>query len=145
MNKDEVMNRETEIANNNVFHGRADHEDILHTRRLGLFLTFIAFLAVALGLTSERFIKGMFAFMGVVTSLLWLLWAGNAGVFIRKLRDAGVSRADEQLWRKEIAPREDSGPMGKRLIAPLKILNYWLPGLLVIGWIAILIYIMFFN
>lgn len=131
------MDGDTDRANNDVYHERANHEDILHTRRLGLFLTFNSFLAVAVGLTYEHFIIILFAFIGFGVSLFWILWARNAGIFIRALRDAGGSRVDQELWTRVIRPMDNKY---KSIIAPLNIMNYWFPTLLILGWIAVIVY-----
>jgi hypothetical protein len=131
------MNEETKRTDNDVYHERANYEDILHTRRLGLFLTFNSFLAVAVGLLDDNPPKIVFAVVALLLDVFWILWSRNAGVFIRKLRDAGNSRVDQVLWGNEISK------MDKRFwgfIAPLNIMNYWLPGFLIGGWVAILIY-----
>jgi hypothetical protein len=132
-----IMTKETNKDDINNFHDRANHEDILHTRRLGLFLSFNGFLVVAIGFQVDDWLKILFASVGLVFNIFWLIWSRNAGVFIRALRDAGKLRADQVLWIKKI--RKMDYRLGG-VFSPQRIMNFWLPILLISTWIVTIIY-----
>lgn len=130
------MNEEIKGTDIDRVHERANHEDILHVRRLSLFLTFNGFLAVAVGFLDDNWPKIIFAFVALLFNVLWGFWAPNVRKFIRALRDAGRDRADERLWRKTVGESETKYRWFKD---PLTIASY-VPWLLSVGWILILIY-----
>jgi hypothetical protein len=119
------------------YHDRADHEDNLHVSRTGLFISFNGFLAVAVGLVGDQVIKTAFVCIAVAVDALWAVWAPKARRFIRALRDAGRDRDDEKLWRSTVGGAERHRWIGD----PLTLTSAYIPGLLLLGWLVILLYL----
>lgn len=122
----------------NIYHGRANHEDILNLGRTTLFISVNAFFAIALGLVDYIEIKIVFALMVLIITIFWCLWAPNVREFIRQLRDAGEERPDEKAWRASVGQSETRH---KGLKDPLTIINKYIPRVFLIGWFIIIVYL----
>ncbi len=133
-----ATNDESEVATPeevSIYHDRANHEDNLHVNRTLVFISFNGFIAVAVGLPASRGAKLIFLVMVLLVDFLWAMWAKNAVTYIRALREAGISRPDEQLRQKQIVPRE------RRIFSPLLITSRGIPWLFFGGWLAMLVYL----
>ena len=133
----QVQGRSQSLKSIAVFHQRADHEDNLFVNRTYVFITFNAFLAVAVGLTSAQpaTVRFTFIFMALLVDLAWCLWAPRSRTFIRDLRDAGGDREDEKRWHETIGGPETKG----RLPGPLVLMSVYMPVVVLLGWAAILV------
>ena len=116
--------------NDPVYHERANHEDNLHVSRTNAFISLNGFVAVAVGWTHETWLQLGFSLMAFLIDFAWALWAKQASIFIRALRDAGQNRADEQLWQRVIRSKFSG-------VAPLKIMSLYIPRFLTLAWFAI--------
>jgi hypothetical protein len=114
-----------------IVHDRANHEDNLHVNRVSLLVAVNGFFAVAVGLTPTASQKLIFSGMILVVDCLWAMWASDAGIFIRKLREAGANRADQRIW-KTVISQNRIGP------SPTKIIINWMPWVFFVGWTFIL-------
>ncbi len=107
-----------------VCHQRADHEDILFVQRTNVCIVFNAFLAVAVGIVKDStLLMEGFAFLGLIVDYYWIRWAPNSQRFIRALRDAGGTRADEVVWQATVGKDE-------KRISVLTILSVYIPRVL---------------
>jgi hypothetical protein len=122
-----------------TFHDRADHEDQLHASRTDLFVSFNGIMAVAVGFADDKQVKLIFVAMVLLVNVAWALWAPNARIFVRALRDAGSTRCDESLWATRIGPTE-MHKIRRWFTDPLTILTIYFPRTLVLGWFILLIY-----
>ena len=116
--------------NDTVYHERANHEDNLHVSRTNAFISVNGFVAVAVGLTNETWLRLVFSLMVLSIDIAWARWASQASIFIRALRDAGQDRADEQLWRRVIRCKFSG-------VASLNIMSLYIPRFLTLAWFAI--------
>lgn len=114
-------------------HQRANHEDILHATRLGIFLTFNAFVGVVIGVSTNPIVPIVFAVLGFSVGWCWIRWAGDAAITIRVLRDAGVQSIDEKLWNYYVRK------LGRKFGA-LSIFNTIIPTLICLAWLTIGLY-----
>ncbi len=119
------------------YHQRADHEDTLFVARTNVFLVFNGFLAVAVGIVTDRPVKIVFVSLVLIVDLLWTRWAPNSKKFIRALRDSGREREDERLWRDTVGG-ETGSTLRAWTTSPLTIISVFIPTVLVLGWILIL-------
>lgn len=126
--------------NGQSVHRRADHEDVLNLSRTGMFISLNGFLAVAVGLVGDRTVKIGFVCLVLLVDGAWVLWAPNARRFIRTLRDAGKDRIDEQLWNRTVGKRERKY---RWITDPLTIMSFYVPGVFTVGWIMMLLYLIF--
>lgn len=126
-----MNNSEKELLD--IYHSRANHEDILHNSRTGIFLTFNSFMIIAVSITENILMRIIFAVIVLVINIFWIRWAPNARKFIRLLRDLGANRPDEVKWRKVIYQLESG------INCPLTIISKNIPFTLALAWGILLI------
>jgi len=116
------------------FHHRADHEDNLHNTRMGIFLAFNSFMAVAVGFSKDKIIMLLFSVLALLIDFFWLKSANQAADYIRTLRKKGGSRPDQALWEAIVGPKRKS-------INSMSItINTRIPMVLFLAWIVLTIY-----
>lgn len=121
--------------NNDIYHNRANHEDTINISRTTLFAQINGFIAVAIGLSDgNRALMILFTLMIILLNICWLLWGRDQCSYIRKLRDEGITRPDQKLMREKIYGKNP-------LKDPLTILNKIAPGIFLIGWLSLFVYL----
>lgn len=130
------------IENENYCHERANHEDNLFVSRTNIFIGVNGFFVIGIGLIKgDVNLQIILTFMIIIINIIWLLWAPRSRKFIRALRDSGSKRKDEEIWRE--GPGKVESPVKSKLRwlkDPLTLICTFVPSVLLLGWIAILIY-----